>query len=42
MRYQTALHPDAGILMPAGVFLISDQFFFAAQSMQNFETVTWE
>jgi len=31
-----------GILMPAGVFLIHGRFFFAAQSMQNFETMTWE
>jgi hypothetical protein len=28
--------------MPAGVFLFHGRFFFAAQSMQNFETVTWE
>jgi len=28
--------------MPAGVFLFHGRFFFAAQSMQNFETMTWE
>ena len=42
MRYQTALRPDLIILMPAGVFLFHGRFFFAAQSMQNFETMTWE
>jgi hypothetical protein len=31
-----------GILMPAGVFLFHGRFFFAAQSKQNFETMTWE
>ena len=38
MRYQTALRPDQGILMPAGAYRFSGRLFFAAIALQSFET----
>ena len=41
MRYQTALRPDMGILMPASVFHTCGRFFFRAFYAQNHEIIFW-